>query len=188
MVLDVRSWPHTNGGANAGSDKFLRFAAFMREHIAIMPPLPGSPVEPLVPLNNFAFGTAEALAIEDCATTYAHMPRHNFFTFALTQCSNFPPWHFPPYGGFHSGLFPVERVDNSQSAHRMAHPPEMQRRRFFCCGHRNHHADRKAVCTNRDERVQTSGRLSCKIELRRKHTTTHGRRSRRLLPKFKTVS
>ena len=32
--------------------------------------------------------------------------------------------------------------------------------------HTNHHADRQAVCTNRNERVQTSGRLSCKIELR----------------------
>ena len=31
--------------------------------------------------------------------------------------------------------------------------------------HRNHHADRKAVCTNRDESVQTSGRLSCKSEI-----------------------
>ena len=32
--------------------------------------------------------------------------------------------------------------------------------------HCNHHADRFAVCTNRNERVQTSGRLSCRIELR----------------------
>ena len=53
--------------------------------------------------------------------------------------------------------------------------------------HCNHHADRCAVCTNRDERVQTSGRLSCKIELRRKYTTTHGERSRRLLSEFKPV-
>ena len=53
--------------------------------------------------------------------------------------------------------------------------------------HINHHADRNAVGTNRDERVQTSGRLSYKIGLRWKHTTTHGRRSRRWLPELKTV-
>ena len=153
-----------------------------------MPPLSCPPVELPVPLNDGTPGAAEALAIEDRATAYAHMPRHDLLTFALTQRGNFPPRCFPPFGGFHGSLFPVLCVDNSQSAHRMAHPPEVHRRRFFCCWHRNHHADRKAVCTNRDERVQTSGRLSCKIELRRKHTTTHGRRSRRLLPKFKTVS
>ena len=53
--------------------------------------------------------------------------------------------------------------------------------------HRNHHADRCTVCTNRDERVQTNGRLSCKIVLGRKHTTTHGKVSRRLLSEFKPV-
>ncbi len=53
--------------------------------------------------------------------------------------------------------------------------------------HKNHHADRMAVGTNRDERVQTSGRLSIKIDLRRKHTTTHGEVSRRWLPELKTV-
>ena len=52
---------------------------------------------------------------------------------------------------------------------------------------RNHHADRNTVCTNRDERVQTNGRLSYKIKMGRKHTTTHGRMSRRLLPEFKPV-
>ena len=51
----------------------------------------------------------------------------------------------------------------------------------------NHHADRNTVCTNRDERVQTNGRLSYKIKMGRKHTTTHGRMSRRLLPEFKPV-
>ena len=29
--------------------------------------------------------------------------------------------------------------------------------------HKNHHADRSALGTNRDEREQTNGRLSCKI-------------------------
>lgn len=29
--------------------------------------------------------------------------------------------------------------------------------------HQNHHADRVALGTNRDEREQTNGRLSCKI-------------------------
>ena len=29
--------------------------------------------------------------------------------------------------------------------------------------HNNHHADRFALGTNRDEREQTNGRLSCKI-------------------------
>ena len=53
--------------------------------------------------------------------------------------------------------------------------------------HINHHADRYAVGTNRDEGAQTSGRLSYKIGLRWKHTTTHGRRSRRWFPKLKTV-
>lgn len=53
--------------------------------------------------------------------------------------------------------------------------------------HDNHHADRYTVCTKRDERVQTNGRLSSKIELRGKHTTTHGKVSRRLLPEFKAV-
>lgn len=53
--------------------------------------------------------------------------------------------------------------------------------------HGNHHADRYTVCTKRDERVQTNGRLSSKIELRGKHTTTHGKVSRRLLPEFKAV-
>lgn len=53
--------------------------------------------------------------------------------------------------------------------------------------HINHHADRKAVGTNRDERVLTSGRLSYKINMRRRHTTTHGRRSRRWLLKLKTI-
>ena len=32
--------------------------------------------------------------------------------------------------------------------------------------HDNHHADRYTVCTNRNESVQTNGRLSYKIELR----------------------
>ena len=40
--------------------------------------------------------------------------------------------------------------------------------------HINHHADRFALGTNRDEREQTNGRLSYKIRLWRKHTTTHG--------------
>ena len=58
---------------------------------------------------------------------------------------------------------------------------------FSHAGHDNHHADRYTVCTKRDERVQTNGRLSSKIELRGKHTTTHGKVSRRLLPEFKAV-
>ena len=45
----------------------------------------------------------------------------------------------------------------------------------------------RCVRTNRDESVQTNGRLSCKIMLRRMHTTTHGGRSRRLHFKPKTV-
>ena len=53
--------------------------------------------------------------------------------------------------------------------------------------HYNHHVDRYTVGTNRDESVQTNGRLSYKIRLRRKHTTTHGEVSRRLLPELKTV-
>ena len=60
--------------------------------------------------------------------------------------------------------------------------------RMDCIPHHNHHADRFALGTNRDEREQTNGRLSYKIRLGRKHTTTHGRRSRRLLPELKTVS
>lgn len=31
-------------------------------------------------------------------------------------------------------------------------------------GHKNHHADRSALGTNRDEREQTNGRLSCRIK------------------------
>ena len=63
---------------------------------------------------------------------------------------------------------------------------------LFCwyCGtalHDNHHADRYTVCTNRDERVQTNGHLSCKIEMRRKQTTKHDKESRRLLSEFKAV-
>lgn len=62
------------------------------------------------------------------------------------------------------------------------------RHKFFCfLEHINHHADRFTIGTNRDERVQTNGRLSYKISLRRKHTTMHGEVSRRLLPEFKTV-
>ena len=53
--------------------------------------------------------------------------------------------------------------------------------------HDNHHADRYTVCTNRDERVQTNGHLSCKIEMRRKQTTKHDKESRRLLSEFKAV-
>ena len=54
--------------------------------------------------------------------------------------------------------------------------------------HSNHHIDRFALDTNRNERcVGTSGLLSFKIVLRGKHTTTHGEVSRRLLPEFKTV-
>ena len=30
--------------------------------------------------------------------------------------------------------------------------------------HKNHHADRSALGTNRDEREQTNGRLSCRIK------------------------
>ena len=41
--------------------------------------------------------------------------------------------------------------------------------------------------TNRNERVQTSDRLSYKIDLRRMHTTTHGEVSRRLHQELKTV-
>lgn len=40
-------------------------------------------------------------------------------------------------------------------------------RSFFvgCVGaHKNHHADRSALGTNRDEREQTNGRLSCRIK------------------------
>ena len=33
----------------------------------------------------------------------------------------------------------------------------------FMLNHQNHHADRVALGTNRDEREQTNGRLSCKI-------------------------
>lgn len=53
--------------------------------------------------------------------------------------------------------------------------------------HINHHAGRYALGTNRDEREQTNGRLSYKIRLGRKHTTTHGEVSRRLLPELKAV-
>ncbi len=43
------------------------------------------------------------------------------------------------------------------------------------------------VHTNRDESVQTSGRLSCKICSRRMHTTAHGEVSCRLHQKLKPV-
>lgn len=45
----------------------------------------------------------------------------------------------------------------------------------------------RCVRTNRDERVQTNGRLFYKINLRRMHTTTHGGVSRRLHSELKTV-
>ena len=41
--------------------------------------------------------------------------------------------------------------------------------------HSNHHADRCTVCTNRDERVQTNGRLSYKIRQRRSKLQRTGR-------------
>ena len=36
--------------------------------------------------------------------------------------------------------------------------------RFLFSCHNNHHADRFALGTNRDERELTNGRLSCKIK------------------------
>ena len=50
---------------------------------------------------------------------------------------------------------------------------------FLNAKYRHHinHPCGRSVRTNRTESVQTNGRLSCRISLRRMHTTTHGRRS-----------
>ena len=94
-----------------------------RHHAAVIPPLPVPPVDPLVPFNDLTFGTTKSIAIEDRAAAYTHMPRHNLFPFALTECGNGFPWYFPPRGGLHGSQFPIGRIDDGQSAFRVAHPP-----------------------------------------------------------------
>ena len=66
---------------------------FSGHHAPIVSPLTGSFVEPPVPLNDLAFGTAETAAVKNRAAAYTHMPRHDLFTFTLTQRGNFPPWN-----------------------------------------------------------------------------------------------
>ena len=116
----------------------MLFRSAMRSfwyHAAVILPLSGSFIEPLVPFNNLAFGTTKSIAIEDRAAAYAYMPRHDLFSFTLTERGNSFPRHFPPCGSFHGSQLPLERIDDGQSAFRVMHPPEMQRRCFFCCWH-----------------------------------------------------
>lgn len=108
---------------------------FFRRHAAVISPRPGPLVEPLVPLDDFAFGAAEAVSVEDFPTADTNMAGDNFFPFALAERDNFFPGNLPPGGGLYGCLLPVGGIHDSQPALRMANPPEMLGRRFFCGWH-----------------------------------------------------
>lgn len=61
------------------------------------------------------------------------MAGNDFFPFALTERGNLSPRDLPPRGGLHGSKLPVGRIDDGQTALRVAHPPEMLGRNFFCC-------------------------------------------------------
>ncbi len=58
-------------------------------------------------------------------------------------------------------LFPASDFQENQAADDEYHQRNGNDRFQF---HKNHHADRSALGTNRDEREQTNGRLSCRIK------------------------
>ena len=62
----------------------LNTSRLSRHHAAVILPLSGVFIELLIPFNDLTFGTPKAIAIEDRAAAYAHMPRHDLFPFALT--------------------------------------------------------------------------------------------------------
>ena len=104
-------------------------------HTAIISSGSGPLVEPLVPLDDLAFGAAEAVSVEDFPTADTDMAGDNFFPFALAERDNFFPGNLPPLSGFYGRLLPVGCIDDSQPALRMAYPPEVHRRCFLCCWH-----------------------------------------------------
>ena len=104
-------------------------------HTAIISSGSGPLVEPLVPLDDLAFGAAEAVSVEDFPTADTDMAGDNFFPFALAERDNFFPGNLPPGGSLYGCLLPVGGIHNSQPALRMANPPEMLGRRFFCGWH-----------------------------------------------------
>lgn len=108
---------------------------FLRHHAAIISSGSDPLVEPLVPLDDLAFGTSEAVSVEDFSAADTHMTGNNFFPFALTERGNFFPGNLPPGGSLYGRLLPVGGIHDSQPALRMANPPEMLGRRFFCGWH-----------------------------------------------------
>ena len=113
----------------------MRTTHFLWHHTAIISSGSGPLVESFVPLDDLAFGTSESVSVEDFSAADTHMTRDNFLAFALAERDNFFPGDLPPTCGLHSCLLPVGSIHDSQPALRMANPPEMLWRRFFCGWH-----------------------------------------------------
>ena len=114
----------------------VQVACLLWHHAAIISSGSGPLVEAFVPLNDLTSGAAKAVSVEDFSAADTHMTWHNFLAFALAECGNFFPGNVPPLSSLDGRLLPARCVDNSQPALRMAYPPEVHRRRFFCCWHR----------------------------------------------------
>ena len=113
----------------------VQVACLLWHHAAIISSGSGPLVEAFVPLNDLTSGAAKAVSVEDFSAADTHMTWHNFLAFALAECGNFFPGNVPPLSSLDGRLLPAGCVDNSQPALRMAYPPEVHRRRFFCCWH-----------------------------------------------------
>lgn len=113
----------------------VRTTHFLGHHTAIVSSGSGTLVEPLVPLNDLTSGAAEAVSVEDLSAADTHMTGNSLLTFALAERGNFFPGNLPPGGGLYGGLLPVGGIHDSQPALRVANPPEMLGRRFFCGWH-----------------------------------------------------
>ena len=114
----------------------VQTACLLWHHAAIISSGSGLLVEAFVPLNDLTSGAAEAVSVEDFSAADTHMTGDGFLAFALAECGNFFPGNVPPLSSLDGRLLPAGCVDNSQPALRMAYPPEVHRRRFFCCWHR----------------------------------------------------
>ena len=114
----------------------VQAACLLWHHAAVISSGSGLLVEAFVPLNDLTSGATEAVSVENFSAADTHMAWYNFLAFALAECGNFFPGNVPPLSGLDGRLLPAGCVDNSQPALRMAYPPEVHRRRFFCCWHR----------------------------------------------------
>ena len=109
----------------------VQAAYLLWHHAAVISSGSGLLVEVFVPLNDLTSGAAEAVFVEDFSAADTYMAWYNFLAFALAECGNFFPGNVPPLSGLDGCLLPAGSVDDSQSALRMAYPPEVYRQRFF---------------------------------------------------------